>query len=1033
VTTSSTTTAVEAALLTASAADAATLAVANAAAAALSLATTDSGNTGSTGTLANNTAPIIPAGAVSKLMDNVTNYQYNPASIQTAILQTLTDVTDGKINIVDPSNPFVFCLEAASVLTAAFMIKNEVSTRKQYPYAAQTPEDLYLHMSDIDYINRFAVPTTTTFNILLPLNEVLNKMVLDTNTGIKKIVIPRNTYFTIANVPFSIQYPIEIRQMQHGGLQVVYDTSVTSPLQTLASNVIRHEIRQSTGGKYIFFEFETIQFNIVTQTASLNSMVDFSAVINFTDQYYYTRVYAENANGTWTEIRTTHSDEIYDIAVPTAVVKIIDNSVRVSIPQIYTASGILNRGLRIDVYETKGPLNMILWEYPFTSFIAKWLAIDPNDNTIFVAPLSTFNTIIPFSTSVVSGGKDGTNFADLRRQVMTNAIGRPSLPITNAQIENTLNIAGYTIVKSVDNVTSRIFLATKGMPIPNEVTLITPASAGMSTINITIDQLVQIDTVIDNSAEGAGQSVTITPDTIYQNVNGVTTPLTTNQLNTLLTQSNQSLAFNVNNNNYLYTPFHYVLDMSNNEFSVRAYYLDKPTIVTQLFVETNDTTLLQVNTGTYSIYRTATGYTLTVVTLSNDTYKELLNDEVGAQLSYIPVGQTTPAYLNGVLMGSTDLGERIFSFDLSTNFNVDISDNIMLSKFLMFANQPVLTATKLTTDFNIIYNTNSQMSNTWISSGVDDSLGKFLLDNNVIGITNEILRINFGYSLARLWNGARSILSTAEYQKRETDALRLYEEDIYLTDENGSVVQFDENGNPVLTLLHSKGDIVMDSTGEPIYRYRTGDVVLDSVGNPIVVNARTTMHQFDVMLIEGAYWFANDIVANRYRTLITQNLLDWITNDLVGIENQLLEQTNIYFYPNTTLGTIRAVVDNNITVNIDASQTFDVNLYVSKVVYDNVALRSQLTNATISTIGNELTKTTFSIDSITTSLRGAFGNDVISIQVKGLGGNNNYSVVTILDTGKNCSIKKRLVAMPDNSLVINEQVNVLFILYNTPS
>lgn len=1025
------TTAAEAAILTANEADAATIAVANAAASALAMAITDSGNTGTTGTT--NGITVASAGAVSTLMSNITKFQYNPAGIQTAIYQTLSDVTNGQINIVDPSNPFVYCLEAASVLTAAFMIKNEANTRKQYPYAAQTPEDLYLHMSDIDYLNRFAVPTTTMFSILLPLNEVLNKMVLDTKTNVKKIVIPRNSYFSIANVNFAIQYPIEIRQMQHGGLQVVYDNSILSPLQTLTSNVIRHEIRQNKDGEYIYFEFETTQFNIITQTASLNSTVDFSLTINFVDQYYHTRVYVEKTDGTWSEIRTTHSDEIYDIDVATAVLKIINKSVVITIPQIYTATGFLNSGIRIDVYETKGPLNMILWEYPFSAFSATWLAIDANDSTEFVSPLSTFNTIMPFSTGVVSGGRDAVDFATLRKQVMTNTVGNSSLPITSAQIENVLNINGYTIVKSVDNVTNRIFLATKSMPIPIDSSLITPAAAGVATLNVTIEQLVQINTVIDNSAEGSGSSVTITPDTLYQNINGITTLLTNSQVNTLLMQPNQVIAYTVNNNNYLYTPFHYVLDMTHNEFSVRAYYLDSPLITTQLFVETNDTTLLQVNTGTYSIYRTATGYALTVVTLSNDTYKALDRDMVGVQLSYIPVGQTTPAYLIGVLMGTTELGERIFSFDLSTNFNVDVNDNIMLSKFLLFADQPVLTATTLITNFDLIYTTNSQMPNGWSTQTIDHSINNFLSPNNTVGITHEVLRVKFGYSLTRLWNGARTVASSTTYKKREVDALRLYEEDIYATDANGSVIQFDSLGNPILTLLHKKGDIVLDSNNNPIYHYRIGDVILDSFGKPIILNPRGLMHQFDVMLIEGAYWFANDAVANRYRTLITQNLLDWITNDLVSIESQLLEQTNIYFYPNTTLGTIRAMVDNNIAVNIDASQSFNVNVYVSRVVYDNQALRTQLTNATVSTIGKQLTNTTFSIDSISTALRAVYGNDVISIQISGIGGDANYSVVTMLDSGKNCSIKKRLVALPDNSLVVTEQINVIFILYNIPS
>ena len=1038
--TSNITTAASAALNTAAAADAATLAVANAAAAATSNATTAAETTTTVGN-----APIIPAGAVSTLMANITNYQYNPVAIQTAIMKTLSDVTNGNISIVDPSNPFVFCLEAASVLTAAFMIKNEANTRKQYPYAAQTPEDLYLHMSDIDYVNRFAVPATTTFSILLPLNEVLNKMVLDPITGIKKIVIPRNSFFTIAGIVFSIQYPIEIRQMQHGGIQVIYDTNVKSPLQSLPSNIIQYEIRQNINGEYIFFEFETTQFSIINQTATLNSTTDFTIAINFNDQYYYTRVYVENPNGTWTEIRTTHTDEICDINVPTAVLQVINNTtntvgttnvtlggtVNVSIPQIYTGTGILNSGIRIDVYETKGPINMILWEYPFTAFTATWLAIDPNDSTVFTAPLSTFNSVIPFSTSTVSDGGNATSFSDLRNQVITNAIGQQSLPITNAQVNTILNIAGYNIVKNVDNITNRIFLATKNMPTPTAISLITPAAASMLTLNITIDQITTINSVIDNSSVANGSSVTITPDTIYQNINGVTTPVTNSNLAILLGLQNQLLAYTVTNGNYLYTPFHYVLDMTNNEFNVRPYYLDNPTIVTQLFVATNDTTNILVNTGTYSIYRSATGYVLTVVTSSTTSYRSIPDANVGAQLSFIPEGQTTPAYLLGTLMnpGDGSSNERIFSFDLSTNFNVNSNNYLQLTKFLLFANQPTLSGAALLTDFDIIYTTNYSVGGQYIPSVIDNLLGTFILPNGSIGITHEILRVNFGYSLDRLWSRARSVISTTKYKTWATDIPRTYEEDIYKIDTNGSAIQFDSNGNPVMNLLHSKGDPVLDRDNNVVYLHKVGDVVLGVNGNVIQDNPRGMLRQFDIMLIDGIYWFANDNTAVNYRTTITQSVLNWLINDLVSIETQLLEQTNIYFYPNSTLGTIQAMVDNGITVNIDASQSLNVNLYVSQVVYDDNALRSKLSTATISTISNQLSNTTFSIDTITTALRSVYGNDVISMQVSGIGGTNNYSVVTVINNGENCSIKKKLVSMPDRSLIVQEDVTITFILY----
>jgi hypothetical protein len=954
------------------------------------------------------------------LMVDVTKYQYNPSAIQQSVLKKLSEATDGTLIVVDPTNPFVFALESAAVLTSAAMTKNESNTRKQYPYLAQTQDELYLHMSDTDYLNRFATPSTTVFSLLLSLNEILDKMVLDPVTGTKKIVIPRNSYFTVANISFSIQYPIEIRQLAHGGLQVVYDASIVSPLQTLSSNIIKYEIKQNVDGKYIYFEFDVQQFNIISHVGALDASIDFSLDVPFTDLYYYTRVFVEDDKGNWNEIKTTHSEQVYDIATPTAVLNVVNNSVNISIPQIYTATGILNKGIRVDVYETKGALDIVLWEYPFTAFNAVWQVLDPNDATEFVAPLNTISIAVPFCNAAVTSGKNGMSFMDLRTKVINNAIGAPSLPITNAQITNMLNVAGYDIVKNIDNITNRSFLATKGMPAPIDASLITPASSGISTIVTTIKDLLQINTVIDN-----GNSITITPNTLYQSINGVVKPLTNDQLNTLLALPNNSLATEVTQKEYFYTPFHYVVDMNINELNVRPYYLDNPDITTKLFVDENDTTLLQVNTDSFTIKRTPTGYSLSVITLTSDTYKNLPDNEVFAQLSFIPEGERDYAYVNGTLSGTTNTSERIFTFDLSTNFNVNSTDHLQLTKFLMYTTQPRLTGVGLLTDFNITYSTTAPMGNQWVASEV----GKFILPADVVGITHEVLRVKFGDALPTMWARSRSIISSVTYKKWAVDVIRTYDKDVYATDANGSVITFDSNNNIVTTLLHSKGDLVIDALGNPVFIHKAGDTVYDSLGNPIILDVRDMLRQIDIMLIEGVYWFANDITATNYRTLINKNLIEWLTVDLANLKTKLLENTEIFFYPNGTLGTIRSLVDNGIIGNINAGQSFNVDLSVSTTVFNDNTLRDQLTKTTIATIRDQLNKVTVSLDSITTALRAQYSADVISILVSGLGGANNYSVVSILEDSKRCSIRKRLTALPNNSIIVEEDINVNFILY----
>jgi hypothetical protein len=959
---------------------------------------------------------------VNALIQDVLAYQYNPASIQRAVLKKLTEATNGALEVVDPTNPFVFCLESAAVLTAAAMTKTEVCTRKQYPIAAQTQQDLYPHMSDLDYVNRFATPSNTKFSLLLPLEEVLVKMVEDQSTGMRKLVIPRNTFFTVAGVNFSLQYPIEIRQLAHGGLQVVYDAEKLSPLQTLSTNIINFEIRRNIDSEWIYFEFDVLQFDIISRLGQLDSSGDFKLGITIADQYYYTRVYVEGVGGRWVEIYTTHSDQIYDNTSPTAVLNVVDNVVNVSIPQIYTSSLLLNKGIRIDVYQTKGPLDMVLFDYSFSAFAATWQSYDKEDETVFSAPLKAFRTIIPFSDKVVSGGTNVMSFNDLRSRVINNSIGIPSLPITNAQIEGTLSLAGYGIVKNVDSITNRVFLATKPMPNPVNTNLITAAAASIFTLSTTMDALVQLDTVKNN-----GSSITITPDTLYKTEGGVTTIVPDAIRDALLAMPVDKRALVVTGGGFLYTPFHYVLDTSDNTFDCRPYYLDSPEIETKLFVSENDTTLLQVGTENYSVTRTRTGYEVIIITKSNESFKALSDAEVFVQMAYVPAGEKDRAYLNGHLIGLTETKERIYSFNLNSNFNVTKDDDLSLNSFLLYTLEPRITNAALVTEFDIIYSTSISLGSQWKSGAIDSKLGKFLLPDRIAGITNEIIRVRFGSALKTLWSRARSVIDSVPYKTWPENVPRYYESDIYLRDANGATITIDVHGNAVSTLLHSKGDPVLLTDGTPSFMHLKGDIILDGSGNPVTTDLRGMLRQIDLMLIEGAYWFATDATATKYRSTMTQVVVDWLTNDIAAISTKLLEKSHIYFYPKTTLGVVNVMVNDGVIKSIAAGQAFVVDLFVSGNVYSDIPLRTQITKATIKKISELLDQTTIAVDNIETALKGIYGLDVISIKLSGLGDTANLQALTIMDDGDRCSIRKRLVALPDNTLYVEEDITVNFI------
>ena len=969
------------------------------------------------------TTSVVDTSNIPGILKSLDLYKYNPAAIQRVVLQHLSDVTAGAVDIVDATNPFVFSLEASSVNTAAFMAESEANTRKLYPALAQTSEDLYIHMSDNDFVDRFATPAKTIFSIMIQMDDLLRKMIDDPITLGRKVIIPGNSEFTIAETTFSLQYPIEIRELVHGGLQIVYNTDIASPLQTLTTNVIPFEIRTDAAKiNWIYFEFEVYQFKVNTTNGSVNSATGFSQNIGLTDEYYYARVYYKSSTtGVWKEILTTHTDQVYDPSKATAVLKVVDKVLNVVIPQIYINSGLVTGTLRIDVYETKGSVNMIMDSYALSAFSVKWKNLDKAQDSVYTAVIPTL-IALAYSSKPINDGGAALTFDQLRARVITNSIGDRNIPITNVQLESTLERQGYSVVKDIDVVTNRVFLATRALPKPINSKLITSAASSIQTFVTTINDAITNVGVYNN-----GSRITLSPDIVYTNESGIIKVFSKVQLDALLALSPDDIATFVTSKNFLYTPFHYVLDTSANEFEVRPYYLDAPVAKTVRFIEQNDLTSLQINTSKYSVFRTNTGYKLTVVTKSNTLMKDLDDSLVFAQLAYIPIGEDTRAYLNGTMTGRTTDNERIFEFDLSTNFDIDSKDNISLQKFLMFTVDPRITSCPLSVEFDILYSTNTSMPTGWSANSIDQILGKFNLPSQTVGVTQEKLKVIFGYSLNTLWARSRSVVSASLYQKYTANVPWLYEKDVYQVDPTTGTIFSVVGSNVVYTKLHSIGDPILDGNGNPTFKHLIGDVVLDTNGQPVPTDVAKVARQIDIMFIEGAYYFATDSAAAAYRQDAVSALITWLTDDLINMGNNLIEQTRLYFYPKTTMGNISVVADDASVVNIEAGQYFNVDLYVNSSVYQNADLRETLRKTTISTIDSILQNPTVSISDIVSQLSSKYGSDVFSFTVSGLGGASNISAISMLRAGDRCNIRKRLVKLPDNKLIVQEDVTVNFI------
>lgn len=960
------------------------------------------------------------------LKELISNARANPAKAQGAVLDSLEQGLDGQVGVVDPTNPFIFLMESAVAGACAHMDETHALTRKLYPSLAATQEDLYLHMSDTDYIGRFASPARTSFNLLFGKAELYQKAV---STGIennRKLTIPKHTEFSVADLRFTMQYPIEMRIMSHGGLQVVYDGEEVSPLVTLESNLVDWTVTELNGTEFVMLSIPVQQFEVTPNYGQLNISTGFNETFNFENNFYYARAYVETSPGEWEEVRTTHTEQVYDSSEMTVVLKVLDNALNVRVPQIYFTNGLAVGNLRVDIYTTRGEMDQYLGDYDIAQFNALWRDLDRADTSPYSAPLESFQSLAVWSQDSVQGGTGELTFEQLRRRVMRNATGNVNLPITGAQLTAAGEDLGYDIVKSVDNVTERIFKATRRFPEPTASGTVAPAAARMATLQEKMSDLAQSNAVMDN-----GERITIMPNTLYEFIEGSVSPVDDSRVAQLESADRETRANAVNQNRYLYTPFYYVLDSTENSFDLRAYHLDTPAVSSKRFVRENDTTQLEVATGNYALQRIEGGYRLWVRTQSGDALKALPDDQVHAQLSFVPAREAARAYVNGVLYGKNEDGERTYRFDLSTNFDIDNEDTITLDGFKMFDLSDRELGAKLTDSFDLVWFVSDYQANGLVSSDIDEILGRVLLDEgDYYGVVQEQFDLNFGTALEGLWRRSRSVAGSLGYETHLTDEPAYHENNVYERDPQTGYIKIErdsETGEISYRVLHHAGDPVTDPEGNPVYKHRAGEIKRDAEGKPIVRNNRETVRQFDVFLIDAVWRYATETQSVAYINNLVNSVVGWVTNDIGALNERLLERTELFYYPKTTYGDIPVYVDDGRESLTSSEQSFHVRYYMTRDRFDRLELREPLTNIAVESIGRALRATTVSLSEVNATIKAAAGEDVLSVETTGLAGEANHNTVTLRQQDTSLILKKRLEVLSNGDIAARDAVTVEFI------
>lgn len=987
---------------------------------------------------------------ISNIIKNIGEYGAAPGALQRDALEVIRKVLNNENGLISAENPVALCLEMSAIQTAGSIGKSWLLNRRQYPISALTHEDLYYHLSDLDWVGVFGYPSKAKFVVSFEYEELIQilKPLPDGNGSLLRI--PKGMQITVGGIDFLLDYPINILQLKHGGFRVTYDTEEKSPIQTLSSNILPHEVSSAMlGMKRLSFVVEMVQCKEITIEEGITANLNIGVEKTFTDFYSHSRVWHGSDGVGWKELKTTHCPDIYDPYSPTAILRLIENietedyTLKITVPKVYNQQiqstggqivGTLGSRIRASIYTTLGDVDINLDaytpdQYKYDFYPSALRKNDYSDLGGYSSALKSLRSIVIFSRDHVNQGRDPLTFEELRERVINNTVGQNEIPVSHRAITDRALDEKFKIIKAVDYVTNRAYWAVRGMPQPESSKLITPAAASIETLTTTIANLVGSGTTRDN-----GPRVTITPESIYSMNNGKMNILNLRDIKDIQKMSVENRAKRINSQEMFYSPFHYVVDNENDTIKLRPYYLDGPECLTKYYNDSNQKIDISLTVSDkYSIRRSLSGYIIRVEMQSNDVYKKLDNDRYWAQLLIKPSGDKANSYIQGKFIGRNKDNEPIFEFEIKTNFDVDDQHNLIVNNLSFLNVGEMDIPVRLEDNFELLFGFFGALDG-WTRVQLDDRIGFHLLGNDgqdAKALLSESLHIRLGYHLKWLWSRGRTYADDVSYQVYTKDVPALYTEDVYGEDKATNSIINIVNGKPVYTIRHRKGTPILDNAGKPIHLHREGDPVLDDNGQPVVKEPRKIIRRLELMVIDATYWFATDDIAGLYRNELVKMFIDWLVSDLSPLNEKTLEQTGIFFYPSATMGQLRVIYNNGIETYINAAQSLVIHLTVSRQVYNNPDILQKIRESTIAVLNNELSKETVSISTIIARLVKEHGDDVIGLNVTNLGGNDRIVSFTVMDEGKRATIRKRLNVQSDETLSVVEDVSFNFIVHSS--
>lgn len=935
--------------------------------------------------------------------DKFLDFIYDPNLVQNKSLTLLDKALQGKLDITDPTNPFIFLLENSALLTSSFAKNVEVAMRDMYPILSTRKEHLYKHLNSTEIVDIFAKPSKALFNILI------NKRDIETygaaGDGYYEIILPKFTTITVNDIVFTLLNDILVRYYSHNK---VFSKIMFSELDiAVKTNDVLDSrmVKDNDNNDWIMISLELSQLKKFSIRDNLVVGYPFKKIIKLDEKFSFieARSIFKYSNEI-AKLDVTLSNFVYDPNKPTIIVQPREGDVLLEIPPVYTDKNLLTNFIELDLYTTLGELYLNLNKYKPDDFVMDVNVLNSSDPRQM--GINSINYVIT-GNGETYGGSGEPSFEELKAKIINYSTGDNDLPITDDELNDYISKKGFTLSGKTDSLFKRNYLITKHI-YKNEYDL-------YANMDIYTDRVkIFYPNVNSSKIFKRIDSFIIEPYQVFEKRGTTLVPLTDIEMETVKKQVENDISA-YNKRNLFFNIYKYVIDFEE-ALKVRVYEVNAPLVYNIETTFNNNKLVSPLIVDETNISKTDEGYKL-YLKINNDTAIKALDiSKVSAQLK-IHLEEQEYAYFKGSLQL---IGEDIYIIlNLLSDGYIDKDNKILLKTLYGNISTPridILSGAEIS-----IYTTEEI---DLLNNEID--VTEIITDTATSILYKENLTIEFGKYLNNIFSTYNMVYRDRRFKTYDKETYLTYKEDIYELDDNGLVKLkeidtdgdgFVDNVEPIIK--YKKGDFVLDADGNKIPLHKKGDIILDDTGSPIIDTELGIEHYVSMLLLDDCFIRANDEEHREYRLDYFMELTNTIYNNIKDLNKNLLENTEFKFISYSNCSDVSLVESNKITTYPNFIEP-EVILYIDKG--SDFVLSSEIEKTITSVLQYSLlTNTTISI--IESNIEEALGDDVLSVKLKDTGNIEVNSIIYSKNSSK-FTIKKGLFKLDTEHTIVKPVIKI---------